>query len=98
MSPLVRYTAAVLLTLICWRQTLMDGLAGRVDLATAVTRFLIILLVARTAMRFIGNLVDHYRATANLTESAHVIAGTADRTAQGNLRSSANRTQSGDEQ
>lgn len=89
MSPLVRYTVAVLLTLLCWRQTLIDGLAGRVELATAATRFLVIFLVARTAMRMIGNLVDRYQANVeqsgtasmspNLTHSAHIRAGATDR-------------------
>lgn len=82
MSPLVRYTAAVLLTLICWRQTLLDGLAGNITLATAVTRFLVIFIAARMAMRFIGNLVDRYRATApDLTQSAHFSGTQPDRKA-----------------
>ena len=86
MSPLVRYTLAVLLTLLCWRQTFLDGLAGRVDFATAVTRFLIILIVARIAMRLIGNLVDRYR-TLNLTESAHPqVVGADRRTSNGSGR------------
>ena len=64
MSPLTRYTIAIGLTMAIWRPTLMDGIAGRVGLTSAISRFLVTFLAARLAMRLIGNLVDRYRIAA----------------------------------
>ena len=65
MSPLTRYTIAIILTMAIWRPTLMDGIAGRVGLTSAISRFLVMFLAARLAMRLIGNLVDRYRNAAD---------------------------------
>ena len=62
MSPLTRYTVAIVLTMAIWRPTLMDGIAGRVGLTTAISRFLVMFCAARLAMRLIGNLVDRYQS------------------------------------